>query len=677
MNHLQRACLVAAAAVAAIPAVPRPAAAIRVVTWNVWSYPASAFSVRQPNFRAVMPLLDPDVLITQEMNTQAGADSFLANVLNAYEPGEWTGTWRFVGFGEGMGFFWKPAVVSVDGVAAIANTPGPRSFVLGRVTPVGYSAASAKFLLYSVHLKAGTSDSTTRRLESGYLRNSYLNVTPPIAAAGNFMVGGDFNMEAGGEVGGFKEGGYTRLVESTDDDDGRCKDPIASAFYWSALWSDNSAFAYGHTQCPCFTCPYGGMSGGGMDDRFDMMLTSYSMQDGEGLDYVPALSPGQLSYPFIFGNDGGRCCNGAVNDGGYNGSVGIDVANALVGCSDHLPVVITIQVPAKIVAESALDFGDAIVGGAPTVNLNVANGATAPADELNYSFSPPAGFSAPGGGFTVNAGAPPVAQPIGMDTGASGVKSGTLVVATDDPDSTTKNVLLAGRVLEHSEGSLDSLVTTVMTDFDFGMHEAGEFPDSAVRIHNRDVASLEAKLAVDGGVISGGDGRFTLVGGFTGGLLEPGTGKTYALHFDDAGATQDSTYTATLTFSVSDEDLPGDAAGPDLVVNLSATPASGTNAVLPGPTPTALRFYAPRPNPLSAGATFAFDLPASARVDLAIYDLTGRRVATLASGELPAGRHAEFWNARGERGGRVPAGIYFASFTTKGLTKTARVVVLP
>jgi len=111
-------------------------------------------------------------------------------------------------------------------------------------------------------------------------------------------------------------------------------------------------------------------------------------------------------------------------------------------------------------------------------------------------------------------------------------------------------------------------------------------------------------------------------------------------------------------------------------VNLSATPSSGTAAVLPG-VATALRFYPPRPNPLSAGATFAFDLPKSAHVDLAIYDLSGRRVATLASGKLVAGRHAEFWNARDAHGGRVPAGIYFASFVTEGLSKTARVVVLP
>jgi FlgD Ig-like domain len=675
MTHpWQRLSLAALAAVAALSAAPRDARAIRVVTWNLWQYSSAAtsFPTRQPSLRAVMPLLDPDVLITQEMNNSAGADSFLINVLNVYEPGEWTGTWRNVGAGEGMGLFWKPGVVGLDGIVAVANTAGPRLFLLGRVTPVGYVANSAKFLIYSVHLKAGSSatDSTTRRLECTFLRNNYLNITPPTASGGNFMVGGDYNMQDGG----LTDFGYTRLVESAADDDGRCKDPINPSFYWSPSWHNNSGFAYGHTQCPCLTCPYGGMSGGGLDDRFDMWLTSYSMQDGQGLDYVSALAPGQLSYPFVFGNDGAHY-NMDVNGGGGNGSVGLEVANALWNASDHLPVVITIQVPAKIVAESELDFGDVIVGATYTVPLNVANGAVLPADKLDYSFGAPAGFSAPVGAFLATAGQAATAQPIGIDAASSGVQTGTLVVNCDDPDSSAKNVRLAGRVLEHAVGSLDSLVTTTLESLDLGTHAIGAFPDSFVRVHNRQTAALEARLSLDGGAITGGAGRFSIVGGFSGGLLAD-VGRTFNVHFDDTGATLDSTYTATLTFSVSDEPLPGATPGTDLVVELSARPASGTVDVLPQG-PTVLRFDPPRPNPVSSATQFAFELPNAAPVDLAIFDLTGRRVATLAHGEQAAGRHVIRWDTRDDRGARLSAGVYFVSFATPGLTRMNRVVVLP
>jgi hypothetical protein len=159
-------------------------------------------------------------------------------------------------------------------------------------------------------------------------------------------------------------------------------------------------------------------------------------------------------------------------------------------------------------------------------------------------------------------------------------------------------------------------------------------------------------------------------------VLLAALGKTYEIHFEDDDATLDSTYNAVLTFSTSDEPLPGATAQASLVVNLSARPTSGTTSVDPT-LPTALRYYAPRPNPLTRGTRFAFDLPQTAPVRLDVYDLSGRRVASLAEGETPAGRHEIFWDTSTARGGRLSAGVYFARFVTPGLSKTDRLVVLP
>jgi hypothetical protein len=91
-----------------------------------------------------------------------------------------------------------------------------------------------------------------------------------------------------------------------------------------------------------------------------------------------------------------------------------------------------------------------------------------------------------------------------------------------------------------------------------------------------------------------------------------------------------------------------------------------------------LSFAPPRPNPLRGGGTeFQFGLPKSARVSLAVYDATGRRVARLIDGERPAGRETIRWNGRDDAGATVPAGLYFVRFATPGLQQTARLVVLP
>jgi hypothetical protein len=78
------------------------------------------------------------------------------------------------------------------------------------------------------------------------------------------------------------------------------------------------------------------------------------------------------------------------------------------------------------------------------------------------------------------------------------------------------------------------------------------------------------------------------------------------------------------------------------------------------------------PNPSPGGAMLRFRLPAAARVRLAAFDVTGREVARLADGSLPAGEH--FVPVSDER---WPAGVYLYRLTVNGVTHSARGVRLP
>jgi hypothetical protein len=505
-----------------------------------------------------------------------------------------------------------------------------------------------------------TPDSTIRRQECNDFRNA-LNLVP---AGTNLLMGGDTNF-----YGAF-EGGYLRLTESQLDNDGRLKDPLTMP----GTWNNNSGYAIYHSQCPCNSGCLGGFAGGGMDDRFDLWLTSTGMQDGEGLDYLVDNVVAHGAYPYTYGNDGSKF-NTDINAGGTNGMVPIAVANALHDASDHLPVVITLQVPAKVSTVAALPFGSVLVGAAASQNLSVSNGAAAPADELDYTLTAPADFTAPGGGFVANAGAGANLHAIGMSTASVGSKAGTLTVNSDDLDAPVFNVSLSGTVLDHAASSLDSLSALLAAPVDFGDHAIGQFSNQPVRVHNLGYDALQAQLSVNSANIVGGDGRFSIVGGFSPALIA-GTGQTWSLHFNDVGATLDQEYTATLTFGCSDEPLPGAAAASDLVVSLRAKPVSGV-ADVPGGTPAALAWYSPRPNPVARDVLFAFDLPQAAPVSLAVFDLSGRRVATIASGSLGPGRYQLPWNAVSDHGPRVPGGLYFARFTTPGMEQVSRLIVLP
>jgi len=98
----------------------------------------------------------------------------------------------------------------------------------------------------------------------------------------------------------------------------------------------------------------------------------------------------------------------------------------------------------------------------------------------------------------------------------------------------------------------------------------------------------------------------------------------------------------------------------------------------PGAEPRpALALAAPWPNPARTGATLRFSLPAGGDATLALYDVSGRLVRSLARGERPAGEHVVRWDGLDESGNAAPAGLYFARLSAAGSTRTTRLVLMP
>lgn len=91
----------------------------------------------------------------------------------------------------------------------------------------------------------------------------------------------------------------------------------------------------------------------------------------------------------------------------------------------------------------------------------------------------------------------------------------------------------------------------------------------------------------------------------------------------------------------------------------------------PGPVPAvAPAAVSVSPNPAKRQAAVSFTLTRPAEVNLGIFDVTGRRLATLAQGVLPARQHELSWDASS-----VPAGIYFCRLESDAVTTTAQLVI--
>jgi photosystem II stability/assembly factor-like uncharacterized protein len=77
------------------------------------------------------------------------------------------------------------------------------------------------------------------------------------------------------------------------------------------------------------------------------------------------------------------------------------------------------------------------------------------------------------------------------------------------------------------------------------------------------------------------------------------------------------------------------------------------------------------PNPFNALTTIDYDIPAAGRAQLTVFDITGRRVATLLSGFQPAGRGRIQWPAQG-----AASGTYFVQLTAAGQTRITKALLL-
>jgi hypothetical protein len=82
------------------------------------------------------------------------------------------------------------------------------------------------------------------------------------------------------------------------------------------------------------------------------------------------------------------------------------------------------------------------------------------------------------------------------------------------------------------------------------------------------------------------------------------------------------------------------------------------------------------PNPVRGGAEFRFGLVREGPVSLAIYNVLGQKVKSLADGRLPAGNHTVKWNGCDDQGRKVSSGVYVYRLTAGDNAATRRLTVI-
>jgi hypothetical protein len=94
--------------------------------------------------------------------------------------------------------------------------------------------------------------------------------------------------------------------------------------------------------------------------------------------------------------------------------------------------------------------------------------------------------------------------------------------------------------------------------------------------------------------------------------------------------------------------------------------------------PLPVRLLQPFPNPATNSAMIAYEAqPASGRVTLRLYTVSGKLVRTLLDGPAPPkGRGRVFWDGRTASGARAPAGVYLIRLDGEAGTAATRLHLL-
>ncbi len=158
--------------------------------------------------------------------------------------------------------------------------------------------------------------------------------------------------------------------------------------------------------------------------------------------------------------------------------------------------------------------------------------------------------------------------------------------------------------------------------------------------------------------VSGGSGNYTYQW-YKNGWQPLGTGETQRV----------SMYNEDITISVEATD--GCQIG-DVTKYIGYGQAPKTNDItITSTLPKKYKLYNPHPNPFNPNTTISFDLPKESFVHLTVFDISGRKVATLVNEKYPTGNHKVNFE-----GSNLPSGVYIYKMIAGSYSNIKRMLLI-
>lgn len=401
---------------------------------------------------------------------------------------------------------------------------------------VGYDSTLARLYIYGAHLKASTGSANEAERLSGV--QAIRSNADALGAGTHTLYMGDMNFYNNTET------GYLAFFNAGN---GQAWDPLGTGS-WSGTGN-----AWKHTQSPR-DITADGLVGGGMDDRFDFILPTAALDDDDGLSVIDG------TYRAL-GNDGNHY-NQAINAGNntfYPSNVARSntLADNLFLATDHIPVIVDLQVPAKnqatLVAPPARVIQNAVGVSAQVRMANAAAGLPIGVDAMSYTVT---GSGVLSGTFNGTAPLTPSFNTVTLpvSTATVGLRTGAALATTPNQaaQNPSINLPVTVRIVRPSNPSLSS-VADVNGAVVPGAATAGGAPvDVTIPVSNWGFGVDQSAMDITSTQVSAAN--FSVVTGTATGI--GGTPGNVVVRFNPATVAA-GTFDAPVIIQTRDENIPG------------------------------------------------------------------------------------------------------------------------
>lgn len=301
----------------------------RIMFYNLLDFPEAPPANRELILRDILDEAQPDVFMVAELQDQVGADLILNQSLNDDNNNYASAPFVLNTSGNGGSIqqllYYDSTKFSLELTDIIQTSLRDINRYQLKALTTQSQTNPIVIDFFVAHFKASQGDFNEQiRFDMALDFTNYINAN--LSSNANVILAGDFNFYSA------NESALQQLFI------GNTTIPMNDPANQLGDWHINSAFSGVHTQSTRQSNStfddFG--AGGGLDDRFDFMFVS-----GNILDDTHELSYVDNSYK-AFGNNG-NCFNEDISDTSCFGDFSQSIRNLLWNMSDHLPVVMDLE----------------------------------------------------------------------------------------------------------------------------------------------------------------------------------------------------------------------------------------------------------------------------------------------------------------------------------------------